>query len=76
MHEWQNLIDELTNDLIPLVNEQASIAQNALRKGEGDIQTVFRTREKQLQLAAARLDALREFHLARIRHESASGIGL
>ena len=73
MHEWRKLIDELTNDLIPLVNKQTAIAENALRKGEGDIQTVFRTREKQLQLAAARLDALREFHLARIHHESAIG---
>jgi len=38
-----------------------------------DIQTVFRSREKSLQLASTRLDALREFHLARVRHEAALG---
>jgi hypothetical protein len=34
---------------------------------------VFRSREKRLDLANSRLDALRQFHLARVRHDAALG---
>jgi outer membrane protein, heavy metal efflux system len=73
MAEWAKLLDELVGTLLPLAEEQAAAAEDAFRKGQGEIQTVFRNREKRLQLSAARLDALREFHLARVRHEAALG---
>jgi cobalt-zinc-cadmium efflux system outer membrane protein len=73
MEEWAKLTRELSDALLPQAEEQARLSDEAFRKGQGDIQTVFRSREKRLQLAAARLDALREFHLARVRHEAALG---
>jgi cobalt-zinc-cadmium efflux system outer membrane protein len=72
MQDWANLVDQLSTDLIPLANQQTSAAETALTKGEGDVQQVFRARAKHLELTLARLDALREFHLARVRHESAT----
>lgn len=71
MTEWSKLLSEIGGDLLPQVEEQAKAAEDAFRKGQGEIQTVFRAREKRVQLAGARLDALREFHLARVRYESA-----
>ncbi len=73
MTEWAKLIRELDETLLPLAAEQSKAADEAYAQSQTDIQTVFRSREKSLQLAATRLDALREFHLARIRHEAALG---
>ncbi len=71
MAEWARLAAELERELLPLAAEQAQLAEGAYRAGQGDLQAVFRAREKRLSLAAARLDALRQFHLARVRYEAA-----
>ena len=71
MEEWAKLIGEINETLLPLAAEQTKLAEDAYRNAQGEIQSVLRSREKRLQLAAARLDALREFHLARVRHETA-----
>jgi outer membrane protein, heavy metal efflux system len=71
MQEWAKLIAEITMTLLPLADEQTKLTEAAYRNGQGEIQAVLRSREKRLQLAAAKLDALREFHLARVRHETA-----
>lgn len=71
MEEWAKLLGELNGTLIPLAEEQTAAAEDAFRKGQGEIQAVFRTREKRLQLNSARLDALLQFNLARARYESA-----
>ena len=73
MEQWAKLLEELGGTLIPLAEEQAKAAEDAFRQGQGEIQTVFRNREKRLQLAGARLDALQQFNLARVRHEAAAG---
>ena len=73
MQEWLKMIAEINDTLLPLADEQASLAETTYRNGQGEIQSVLRSREKRLQLAAARLDALREFHLASVRHETALG---
>ena len=73
MREWADLIREINDTLLPLAEEQAALAETAYSEGQGEIQSVLRSREKRLELAAARLDALREFHLARVRHEAALG---
>lgn len=73
MADWTQLLNELATTLIPLAERQATAAEDALRTGQGDVQSVFRSREKRLQLNAARLDALREFHLAQVRFETALG---
>ena len=71
MQEWAKMITEINDTLLPLAAEQTKLAEEAYRNAQGEIQFVLRSREKRLQLAAARLDALREFHLARVRHETA-----
>lgn len=73
MREWADLIREIKDTLHPLADEQYKLAETTFRNGQGEIQSVLRAREKRLQLATARLDALREFHLARVRHETALG---
>jgi cobalt-zinc-cadmium efflux system outer membrane protein len=73
MIEWAKLVRELDETLLPLAEEQSKAADDAYAQSQTDIQTVFRSREKSLHLAATRLDALREFHLARVRHEAALG---
>jgi len=71
MEEWAKMIREINDTLLPLADEQSALAETTFRNGQGEIQSVLRSREKRQQLAAARLDALREFHLARVRHETA-----
>lgn len=73
MAEWKRLIDEIDETLLPLAAEQTKLAEDAYRNGQGEIQSVLRSREKRLQLSAAKLDALREFHLARVRLETSLG---
>ncbi len=75
MAEWAKLSREIQQNLLPLADEQTALAETAYRHGQAEIQAVLRSREKRLQLAASRLDALREFHLARVRHETARGGG-
>ena len=73
MNEWLRLHTEIDHTLLPLASGQTTLAETAYRNGQGDIQNVLRAREKHLQLGAAKLDALREFHLARIRFQAAVG---
>jgi outer membrane protein, heavy metal efflux system len=73
MVEWAKLIREINETLLPLAEEQSNIAETTYRSGQGEIQSVLRSRDKRLQLVAAKIDALREFHLARVRHETALG---
>ena len=71
MTKWKRLIEEIDETLLPLAEQQTKFAEEAYRNGQGEIQSVLRTREKRLQLAASKLDALKEFHLARVRHKTA-----
>lgn len=73
MREWKQLVDEIGGELLPLAEEQAAQTETAWHNGQSDIQTVLRAREQRLKLAAARLDALKNFHLARVRHQAAVG---
>ena len=70
MAEWAQVIREIEMTLLPLADEQSALAETTFRNGQGEIQSVLRSREKKLQLAVAQLDALREFHLARVRYET------
>ena len=73
MDRWAKLVSEIEQTLLPLADKQAAEAEKAFRNGQGDLQTVFRSREKHLAIASSRLDALRQFHLARVRHDAANG---
>lgn len=73
MREWKALADEIGGTLLPLADEQSALAETAWRNGQADLQTVLRAREQALQLAGTRLDALHDFHLARVRYQAAIG---
>jgi outer membrane protein TolC len=73
MLQWSGVIRDINDTLLPLAEEQAALAETTYRNGQGEIQSVLRSREKRLELSAAKLDALTEFHLARIRHDAALG---
>lgn len=73
MSEWAKLSAEISTTLLPLAQNQADIANQAYREGQGDLQSTLRTREQLLQLASSRLNALRDFHLAKTRYDAALG---
>ncbi|GAA5129381.1 hypothetical protein GCM10023212_37380 [Luteolibacter yonseiensis] len=72
MRQWLTLAKETESTLLPLATEQAAAAEDAYQKGLGELVTVFRARERRLQLQASRLDAVKQFHLARVRYETAA----
>lgn len=71
MIEWAKLAQEISGTLLPLARKQAELADQAYREGQGDLQATLRTREQLLELASSRLNALRDFHLAKTRYEAA-----
>ncbi len=71
MVEWNELLLNISSELLPLADKQAADAERAYREGLGDLQAVLRAREQQLQLGASRIDALRNFHHARVRFVAA-----
>lgn len=73
MLEWAKLASEIESELLPQAAEQTDVAEQAWRNGQGDLLTVLRSREQRLDLAAARLEALQNFHLARVRYQTALG---
>lgn len=71
MTEWAKLTREISVTLLPLAQKQAEFADQAYREAQGDLQATLRTREQLLKLASSRLNALRDFHLAKTRYEAA-----
>lgn len=68
-----SIVNETRQSLLPLAQEQAAEIQKAYETGQTDLLTVLRARDQRLQLEAAALNAERDFHLARIRYEAATG---
>lgn len=68
------IVRDTRENLLPLAAEQMSAMQKAYESGQADLQSVLRSRDQRLQLESSTLDALRDFHLARIRYESALGL--
>lgn len=68
-----SIVRETRDSLLPLAVEQMAAMQKAYESGQADLLAVLRARDQRLQLEAASLDALRDFHLARIRYEAATG---
>ncbi|WP_395739890.1 TolC family protein [Prosthecobacter sp.] len=67
------IVHETRDTLLPLAAEQMSDMQRAYESGQSPLLSVLRARDQRLQLESSSLDALRDFHLARIRYESATG---
>ena len=71
MKQWASLAREIKQTLLPLATQQVQNAEAAYRNGQGEIQALLQSKEKHLELAASHINALGEFHLAKIRHDSA-----
>jgi outer membrane protein, heavy metal efflux system len=67
------LARETRDKLLPLVMEQTAKLEKAYENGQTDLLTVLGAREQRLQINAAAFEAMRDFHLARIRYEAATG---
>ena len=59
--------------LLPLVTEQTANLEKAYESGQAELLAVLRARDQQLLIEASALDAVRDFHLARIRFETTTG---
>ena len=68
-----NIAGETRDKLLPLVQKQAENLEKAYGLGQADLLTVLRVREQRLQLESAVIESTRDFHLARIRYEAATG---
>jgi cobalt-zinc-cadmium efflux system outer membrane protein len=73
MQASYELAHETRDKLLPLVIEQTGMLEKAYESGQTDLLTLLRAREQRLQLESSALDAVRDFHLARIRYETATG---
>jgi cobalt-zinc-cadmium efflux system outer membrane protein len=73
MQQWAALVSELNDTLLPLAEEQTKLLGDAYLQGQGNLQAVLTSREQTLELLASKIDAAREFRLARIRYEAALG---
>jgi cobalt-zinc-cadmium efflux system outer membrane protein len=73
MKQWAELIREIDASLLPLAREQAALAEKAYREGQGELQALLRARSQAVELATSRVDAQRDFHLARARLLAATG---
>ena len=73
MEQIAKLAKDTTEKLLPLVIEQAEKLEAAYQRGQTDLITVLRIREQRLQVETTVLDARRDWHLARIRYEAATG---
>ena len=73
MREWAAIAGEISTRLLPLAADHAEKTAAAYQAAQADLPSVLRAREQGLQLAGSHLDALREFHLARLRYSAAIG---
>jgi outer membrane protein TolC len=71
MKQWASLAREIKNNLLPLAVQQVQNAEAAYRSGQGEIQILLQSQDKHLELATSYINAMTEFHLAHIRHDSA-----
>lgn len=73
MLDWAKIAAEIEQVLMPRAVEQGGLAERSWRAGQADLSGVRRSREQVFQLSASRLDALQDFHLARVRYQTALG---
>ena len=73
MNQWSAMVREIDDTLLPLAREQSALAEKAYRDGQGELQALLRARSQTLELSTSRVDALRDYHLARTRHLAATG---
>jgi cobalt-zinc-cadmium efflux system outer membrane protein len=67
------LVTTLDTQLVPKATEIEDRIRQQYATGQSPLTDVLRARSRRLDLQRQRLDALRDYHLARVRHEAATG---
>ena len=67
------IIEETTGPLLKKARELEELLMSSNKLGQASLTDVLRSRERRFALEAARLNALRDYHLARVRLLSAQG---
>jgi len=67
------VVKELDGQLLPKAGQLEQELREAYSTGQTPLQDVLRARDRHLSLERQRIEALREFHLARIRYRAATG---
>lgn len=73
MVEWAKLTAEIDASLLPQAEEQTALTERSWRAGQAELTDLFRARERRLEIASTRLNALQNFHLARVRYQTTLG---
>jgi cobalt-zinc-cadmium efflux system outer membrane protein len=73
MSAYRRLIGELDEQVLPAATRIEDQLRNGYSTGQTPLTDVLRARTRRLELERQRLDALRDYHLARIRHAAAAG---
>ena len=72
MTAYAKLIGELDDQVLPAATRIEDQLRSSYSTGQTPLTDVLRARTRRLELQRQRLDALREYHLARIRHAAAT----
>lgn len=67
------VVTELDGQVLPKAGQLEKDLREAYSTGQTPLQDVLRARDRRLALERQRIEALREFHLARIRYRAALG---
>ena len=68
-----NVIADMDDQLLPKARDLETQLRQVYATGQGTLTEVLRATERRLTLESRRLDALRDYHLARVRHATAVG---
>jgi cobalt-zinc-cadmium efflux system outer membrane protein len=68
-------LTENTGQLLPMAKQQIELAREAYGNNKASLQDVLRARDQLLMVEMNTVDALRDFHLARVRWKAALGTG-
>lgn len=67
------LVTALDSDLLPKASQIEEQLRTSYSTGQTTLTEVLRARDRRLLIERQRLDALRDFHLARVRHAATTG---
>ena len=73
MRTLAQVVNELDTQLLPKASQLEQELREAHSTGQTPLQDVLRARDRRLSLERQRIEALRDFHLARTRYRAATG---
>jgi cobalt-zinc-cadmium efflux system outer membrane protein len=74
MKAFTAIHQETTTKLLPQAEALENRFNQLQKNGQATLPDVLRARQQRLTLESAGLDARRDFHLARLRYQAASGL--